>query len=80
MSRKHPPIPDSDRLTISKAIARRRNELLAAGRRPEALVLGPDLWPVYGDLWAAGDPWLLGMRLERDPAAEGWAIRCREPG
>lgn len=77
MSRKHPPIPDTDRLTVSKAIAQRRNELLAGGRRPVAVTLGPELWPLYRDLWEANDPWLLGLRLERDHQAEGWEIRTK---
>ena len=79
MSRKYARPPDGDLLTISKAIALERARLVAEGKRPVTVVLGPELWAAYRAIWGqSAVKELLGMRAELAEGAEGWVIRCRE--
>ena len=81
MSRKHAPPPDTDTLTIAKAIARSLHAARERGETPVAIIMGPDIAPVFRREgiggWSHGRPELFSLPVEIDPEAEGGTIRVR---
>ena len=79
-----PPLPaPPSALRSARAIVRTLRAARRAGRVPEALVLGPELHEQLQDpnltyLWSSATrDALLGLPVEVDPGAEGWAVRVR---
>ena len=81
MSRKHAPPPDTDALTIAKAIARSLHAARERGETPVAIVMGSDIAPIFRQAgiggWSYGRSELFSLPVELDSQAEGWAIRVR---
>jgi hypothetical protein len=81
LSRKHAPPPDTDTLAISKTIARRLHEIRDSGGTPVAIIMGPDIAPIFRAEgiggWAYGRPELFNLPVEIDGRAEGWSVRVK---
>lgn len=71
--------PDTNWLTVAKAISRRLRALRKAGSTPAAIVLDPALWALFresrGGAWDLHRPSLFDLPVEVDRSAYGWTVR-----
>ena len=69
MGRNHAPPPETDALTIAKAIGCRLHEIRDGGT-PLAIIMGPDIAPVFRKAglggWSCGRPELFNLPVEID--------------
>ncbi len=79
MSRKHAPIPPSERTTVANEIGWARVALEREGRKPVTVRLSPALWDLFRPIWGNSEiKALVGIRAELDEDVERFEIRCRK--
>ncbi len=81
MSRKHPPIPDTDGLTLAKAIARDLVAFRSRGEKPVSIAIGPAVFErLHRDdlVFTHSGPSrysIFNVRVVVDDQVERWEIR-----